>query len=184
MTDGEERVELCRRLARALQQDLAGADAAAARAAAVRFAELSEFRALSLDELLARRELVTRSHALAVVAFERGFLSWVALLEAWLPELHRVTMYVDRMAAFLNRWFASYAEAAASRHAEGGFLLPFRKQFFVASRGAVAELGLDPDDPDWARIGYDWVKPRDAEAHLRLCRLRWQAMLERGEPLP
>jgi hypothetical protein len=48
----------------------------------------------------------------------------------------------------------------------------------------VRELGIDPDDPDWARIGYDFVRPRDPEAHLRLLQARFNAMLARGEPLP
>jgi hypothetical protein len=30
------------------------------------------------------------------------------------------------------------------------------------------ELGFDPDDPDWDRIGRDWVKPRDRTARARL----------------
>ena len=78
------------------------------------------------------------------------------------------TMYVPRMDAFLNRWFNTYEEARASLDAEGGFLLPYADQFFVASAGAIRELGLDPDDPDWARIGWDWVHPIDPGARERL----------------
>jgi hypothetical protein len=33
---------------------------------------------------------------------------------------------------------------------------------------AIRELGLDPADPDWERIGWDWVRPRDADAWERL----------------
>ncbi len=40
--------------------------------------------------------------------------------------------------------------------------------FFVTFGEAIRELGLDPADPDWARIGWDWVCPRDAEAWQRL----------------
>ena len=36
----------------------------------------------------------------------------------------------------------------------------------------MRELGLDPDDPDWARIGNDWVQPRDMAAHRRLVERR------------
>ena len=77
-------------------------------------------------------------------------------------------MYVPRMAAILSRWFTNYDEASASREAEGGFLFPFRNQFFVTTGEAIRELGLDPNDPDWERIGWNWVRPMDREAWERL----------------
>lgn len=77
-------------------------------------------------------------------------------------------MYVSRMDAFLNRWYATYEAAREALDADGGFLLPYRQQFFVSSPDAVRELGLDPDDPDWERIGWDWVRPADPEARERL----------------
>jgi hypothetical protein len=43
-------------------------------------------------------------------------------------------------------------------------LLPYRHQFFVTTSEAMRELGLEPDDSDWARIGWDWVRPKDAAA--------------------
>lgn len=73
-------------------------------------------------------------------------------------------MYVPRMDVFLNRWFTTYDEARASRESEGGYLFPYKDHFFVAEAGAIEELGLDPDDPDWACIGWDWVQPMDREA--------------------
>ena len=82
---------------------------------------------------------------------------------ASVPEMH-----VPRMEAFLNRWFASYEEARASLDSEGGFLLPFNGQFFVTVEAAIRELGLDPADPDWERIGWDWVRPQDVETWGRL----------------
>ena len=78
------------------------------------------------------------------------------------------TMYVPRMDAILSRWFTTYEEARASLDAEGGYLLPYRRHFFVTSSEAIRELGLDPDDPDWALIGWDWVRPLDREAYERL----------------
>lgn len=77
-------------------------------------------------------------------------------------------MYVDSMDVFLNRWFRSYEQARDARALEGGYLFPYQQHFFVADGGAVRELGLDPSDPDWERIGWDWVRPLDAEAWERL----------------
>ena len=77
-------------------------------------------------------------------------------------------MYVPRMDAILSRWFTTYEEARASLELEGGYLFPYRRQFFVTTSEAIRELGLDPADPDWERIGWDWVRPRDREAWERL----------------
>jgi len=72
------------------------------------------------------------------------------------------------MDAIVSRWFTGCAEARASLEAEGGYLLPYREQFFVTTREGIRELGLDPDDPDWERIGWDWVRPLDRAAWERL----------------
>jgi hypothetical protein len=77
-------------------------------------------------------------------------------------------MYVPRMDAFLNRWFRTYAEARAALESEGGYLFPYQSHFFIAPAAAIAELGLDPADSDWARIGWDWVRPIDRAAWERL----------------
>ncbi|MFY9341944.1 MAG: hypothetical protein WAT39_05620 [Planctomycetota bacterium] len=182
MNDGEQFVDRCRQLARRLHQDLA-APPPVAHAAAARFAQLPAFRDADPAELTNRRRGL-RHAAQDVVAFEHGFVSWGELLRGSLPLFACVTVHCSAMTAFVNRWFADYAEAARSLHCEGGYLLPHRTQFFVTVAGAVRELGLDPEDPDWRRIGFDWVRPRDPEAHLRLCRARFDAMVARGEAFP
>ena len=73
-------------------------------------------------------------------------------------------MYVATMDVFLNRWFTTYKEAHAARAADGGDLSPYKHHFFVTTSAAIHELGLDPADPDWERIGWDWVRPLDLEA--------------------
>ena len=85
-------------------------------------------------------------------------------------------MYVTRMDAVLNRWFTTYEEARASLEAEGGYLLPYKGQYFVTLGEGIRELGLDPDDPNWARIGWDWVRPKDSDAWERLKEKREQAI--------
>ncbi len=81
-------------------------------------------------------------------------------------------MWVPSMDACLSRWFRTYEEAAASRRSEGGYLFPYKNQFFVTESEAVRELGLDPSDPDWESMGWDWVKPLDHSAWERLKRKR------------
>ena len=89
-------------------------------------------------------------------------------------------MWVPRMDVFLNRWFTRYAEARATLDAEGGYLLPYRNHFFVTVAGGIEELGLDPKDGDWERIGWDWVRPKDTEARERLERKRELAIWTDG----
>jgi len=84
------------------------------------------------------------------------------------PEDPGPIMWVDRMDAFLSRWFATYDSARSALDTEGGYLLPHGNQFFVTVPDAIRELGLDPDDPDWVVIGFDWARPADHDAWQRL----------------
>ena len=58
----------------------------------------------------------------------------------------RPIMYVTRMDAVLNRWFTTYEDARASLESEGGYLLPYKHQFFVTLSEGIRELGLDSED--------------------------------------
>ena len=77
-------------------------------------------------------------------------------------------MYDRGFEWLLNAWFARYEDARAALERNGGYLLPYDAQFLVAEAEAIRVLGLDPDDPDWERIGHDWVCPADREAWRRL----------------
>jgi len=78
------------------------------------------------------------------------------------------TMWVPSMDAFLSHWFVRYDEARAHRETHGGYLFPFGRDYFVTTAAAVRELGLDPMDPDWEAIGFDWARPANREAWNRL----------------
>lgn len=87
--------------------------------------------------------------------------------------------YPSKLDVFLNRWFANYEEARRALQDEGGYLLPYRRQFFVCQREAIRTMGLDPFDPDWEKIGFDAARPADREAYARLRDRREEA--ERDE---
>ena len=76
--------------------------------------------------------------------------------------------YQSGLDVFLNNWFSNYAEARASFEQRGGFLLPYQTHFFICQGDMIRALGLDPDDPDWEKIGHDCARPRDADAFARL----------------
>jgi hypothetical protein len=141
-------------------------DRAAAALAELR--RLPSLKKLDDDALLAA---LKRRHALSAVAVKLGFASWqhlVAVVRG--EELHDVgtLLYPSSACAFSNVWSAQYEEAAAIRREHGGYLLPYKRQFFICDAHFVAFLGLDPEDPRWARIGRDLVRPGDRAARASL----------------
>jgi hypothetical protein len=81
----------------------------------------------------------------------------------------------------LNHWFARYDEArrflddlpaAGPRR----YLLAYKRDVFVADREFVNCLGLEPDDPDWEAIAWDWVRPSNLAARRRLYSKRLAAL--------
>ena len=175
----------CKIQASLLVKDLRSEDGPRAGRAAERLRILPHFATDEPDAILGRRASIRLKHALAVVAAELGYDTWAGCkrrLEVPANErLDTESFFARTAAAYLNRWFARYDEARASLEAEGGYLFPFRRQFFICEAGFLETRGIDPGDPDWERIGRDWVRPRDEAARDRLER-RLVAMGFRGQP--
>lgn len=91
------------------------------------------------------------------------------------PEESDTLWYPSKLDVFLNHWFSNYEDARHARAGEGGYLLPYRHQFFVCQAEAIRVMGLDPCDPDWEKIGFDAARPVDEEAYARLRERREQA---------
>jgi hypothetical protein len=165
----------CKIRASLLLKDLRCDDPPRAARAAERFRILPAFAALEIAAILRQRDSIRLKHALAVIAAELGYPAWrdcKRRLEVPAElRLDTETFFGAGSAAYLNRWFARYDEASASLEAEGGFLFPFRHQFFICGPGFLEARGIDPVDPDWERIGRDWVRPRDEAARDRLERM-------------
>lgn len=123
---------------------------------AKRFRRLPEFENLSISNIT-QKEL-KRKDALRVIAIEKGFNSWEQL-KCQLPFIR---------GGFLNKWFANYSDAKSYLQSNGGFLLPFKNQYFVCDEDYIANLGFEPNDPDWKLIDCDWEKPGNAGAWKRL----------------
>jgi hypothetical protein len=124
--------------------------------AAKRFKRLPEFADLSVGDIL--HQNIRRKHALLLIAIENGFASWLDL-----------KMQVNFIVGgYLNSWFANYLEAKAHLDSTGGYLLPYKNQFFICNDDYMKQIGFDPDDPDWKLIGYNWVVPDDKRAWQRL----------------
>ncbi len=144
-------------------------DGAAAR---LRLRALTEYRRSSVDELASIAPEIQRRHCLNIIAAELGFSNWPHAKSVLTGE-EPIANFGDllcpeKCAMHLNHWCRTHEEAAAMRGETGGYLLAYRHQFLVVDRHYIRTLGLDPDDPDWDALGYDWARPRDAEARTRL----------------
>lgn len=84
--------------------------------------------------------------------------------------------YQSSLDVFLNRWFSTYEEARKSLESDGGYLLPYKRHYFVCEADVIRALGLDPEDTDWEKIGRDGAHPADEQAYERLREKREQAL--------
>lgn len=114
-----------------------------------------------------------RRHCLAALAREFGFRGWAHLVQVVTGKESRdfgTLLCPPRCHVHWNIWSADYDEARAIRAECDGWLLAFRRDLLVVDEHYVRTLGLDPGDPDWHRIGHDWVRPGDLAARGRLYR--------------
>lgn len=82
--------------------------------------------------------------------------------------------YAAGCQSLLTPWFARYDEAVlAWSSASEGVLLPYRRQFVLASDDFLVELGLDPDSSLWSEVGRDLVRSAGSPAWEALA---WQRL--------
>ena len=105
-------------------------------------------------------------HALAIIANEHGFSSWVNLKNYF--SLTGLTKFNPNGGGFFNQWFNSYSEAKQMLQQTGGYLLPYKNQFFICESGYIEYIGLNEQISDWQAINYNWIEPTDMEAWQRL----------------
>jgi len=134
---------------------------------------LPDFRRASYEQLSAATSDIQRRDCLTVIAAELGFSSWpeakIAISGDSPVADFGTLLYPDhRCDGHLNRWYKSYDEAAADRASSGGSLLAYKRQFVVVDQYFIESLGLDPGDPDWQALGFDWVRPQSLAARSRL----------------
>ena len=115
---------------------------------------------------------VKRRLCLNVIAMELGFRTWAAL--AHVMEGDQVggdfgtILCPDRMIVHQNIWLADYQEAQQIHREHGGYLLGYRRQFFIADGDYLQDLGLDPEREEWDRMDRNWIEPGDLNARARL----------------
>ncbi|MDO8955065.1 MAG: hypothetical protein Q7V63_09495 [Gammaproteobacteria bacterium] len=131
--------------------------------AITRFQALPEFAECSAAAI---QEQVRRKHALALIAKEAGFSSWNEFKLS--SEASILAIFTEiKASAFLNKWFSNYDQAKIEQMKSGGYLLPYNSQCFICEADYIKHIGLNPNDPDWKLMAWDWVKPADSEARER-----------------
>ena len=126
--------------------------------------QLPEFKNSDLKTI---QENAQRKHALKAIALQNGFESWNDL-KANCEQVIANTFVKAYVGGHLNKWFAHYEEAKSEHNRNGGYLLPYKHQFFICDADYIVMLGLDPNDQDWVLIGFDWAKPTNIKAWQRL----------------
>lgn len=114
---------------------------------------------------------IKRRHCLSTIARELGFEGWphaLAVLQGREAVDFGALLYTEAQSPTLNIWSASYPEARDIRAKHGGYLLPYRRHYLIVDADYIRALGLAAEDPDWDRIGRDWVRPKDPKARERL----------------
>ena len=117
---------------------------------------------------------------LRTIAIELGFSSFPHARRVLLGDESEADfgtfLYTTSCGAYLNNWQVDDRLAREVIDADGGTIVPYKRQFLVVGSGVLATLGLDPDDPDWEAVGRDLVRPRSAAARLRIYAKRLAAI--------
>jgi hypothetical protein len=167
-----ETLSLYKTRASLLIKGLRSDDPERTRAAALRVRKLPQFAALTPQVLATQETRVQHKHALNVVALEQGHADWAVLKHGLeqdcINNLHATWLYPSQCHGFLNEWHAQYETAKDAHMRVGGYLLTYKRHYFVCMREYICVLGLDPDDANWAQIAWDWANPADEAAKQRL----------------
>jgi hypothetical protein len=106
------------------------------------------------------RANIRRRDCLFVIAREMGFPNWPyakRVLSGEAMDDFGDLLCPRRCGGYLNLWYRTHGEAEIVRRSRGGYLLAYRKHFLVVERSYIEVLGLDPDDPDWRSLDFDWT---------------------------
>ena len=117
---------------------------------------------------------VALKDAYAIIARTAGYHSWQEMKAT--VEAHEILR--PKNFSLTTTWYSQYDEGKAHILANGGYLMPYQKQYFVCEASYLSALGLDLSDPDIEKVGHDWTSPRDGAAYDRLLkkiRAVWEA---------
>ena len=130
--------------------------------AADRFIQIPFFLHKPANWIQEHADSVQLKHAYQVIAIESGFETWSALKQ---QVTEKDCLYKPSCVGFIHSWFKKYPDAEKYLNKHGGYLLTFWKDFIVCGKEYIDGLGLGQYEEQWKRMGHNWVKPSDAQAH-------------------
>lgn len=146
-----------------------------------RLKQLSFLSNFNISQIINVLDTIKLKHCLDLIAIENNFLSWQDLVQNHMHtnemteedikenDLEEYELYRYNLSeAALNSWYPTYAEAKIHLDRSGGYLLPYKNHFFICQAQHIVGLGINPNDPDWEKIGKNWIEPKDKAAKLRL----------------
>ncbi len=144
-----------------LLKHLKGEDANRQQKAAERFLQLPFLQHSNTQVIINDIDFYRLKHAYHVLAIENGYDNWAAFRESMITE---DCMYTAGCGAYLNVWFKHYEEATTYHKTNGGYLLQYRKDYYVAEQAVIDVLGLQHLSTEWKTIGNNWVQPTNKQA--------------------
>ncbi len=148
-----------------LLKNLRSSEQETALTAANRFLILPQFSTLEATDIVSQSKAIQLKHALAVIALENGNEDWTSYKRKITEE---DCLYPQTWSSHFNTWYARYDEAKEHLTKTGGYLLRYRRHYFICEIGYIQALGLSEFEEEWERIGYDWVQPADKESWNRI----------------
>ena len=153
-----------------------------------RFRRMGELDMEDDSAVLRRLNAFALDKYLDLIAYEEGHADWATLSKLLHEQDKSLTnsedteLYILNASEFnLNVWCRNYEEAKEYLDSHRGFyLLQYKGNCFLAQSPYIIDLGLNPADPDWEKIGRDWVQPLDPEAKKRLRQKLLKAREEAG----
>ena len=98
---------------------------------------------------ISKNKKIKLKEALFLLAKENDFPDWKSY-KNYLDDF-----WYKKSSPFLNHWFTKHSEARDFQKINGGYLLTYKGQYFVAIKEYIEFLGVDPEDPVWRVINYD-----------------------------
>ena len=107
---------------------------------------------------------VALKDAYALIAHTAGYQSWQEMKA--IVEAHEILR--PKNFSLTTTWYSNYSEGKSHILANGGYLIPYQKQYFVCEESYLSALGLDLSDADIEKVGHDWTSPLDGAAYERI----------------
>ena len=101
-------------------------------------------------------------HAYALLAQEYGFETWSSLKEHLICQ---DMLFRKNGIHLIHAWFNKAPQATDYFDKNKGYLLKFWDDYVICGEEYIQLLKLDNHKKEWREIGYNWIDPKNIQAH-------------------